>query len=140
MVNVARCLSSVRPSLSVRPFPIEERGPRLLTSVCSGADLSRDLGSGAFTLLGIQVPTTGGLLAIPGAINDRGDVVGQYITASEELHAFVWSRGRVTDLGTLGGPSSAATGTNTRGAIIGWAEDASNTDQEPVQHRPTTAN
>src|SRR5512135_2618138 len=52
-------------------------------------------------------------------INDCGQVIGQSYTAAGELHAFLYSAGAMTDLGTLGGTASYATAINNRGQIIG---------------------
>ena len=37
-------------------------------------------------------------------------------------HAFLWQRGKLTDLGTLGGKSSAAVAINELGQVIGWSK------------------
>jgi probable HAF family extracellular repeat protein len=36
--------------------------------------------------------TLGGPMSTPYAINERGQVVGQSLTASDEWHAFLWSK------------------------------------------------
>ncbi|HTU47995.1 MAG TPA: hypothetical protein VMF91_23250 [Bryobacteraceae bacterium] len=62
-------------------------------------------------------------LSVPGygtAINNSGEVAGGYTTANGQLHAFTWSNGTLTDLGTLpGGTWSAAYALNSSGQIAG---------------------
>ncbi len=53
-------------------------------------------------------------------INNRGQIVGNLLrTASGEVHAFVWEKGALVDLGTLGGLRSFAVSINERGEIVG---------------------
>ena len=74
------------------------------------------------TLGGASSSTTGTAIVGGRTLNERGDVVGDSTTASGEAHAFLWRNGRMTDLGTLGGTFSSATGVNDRGQVIGRSQ------------------
>jgi probable HAF family extracellular repeat protein len=73
-------------------------------------------------------PNTGVLdqrIAPADKLNERGQVAGTSETASGALHAFLWSDGRMQDLGTLGGTESRAYGINDRGEVVGESLTAS---------------
>ena len=80
----------------------------------------QDLGT-----LGGTLATTGSFAYGPwGAVlNERGQVIGTSTLAGDETwHAFLWDRGRMKDLGTLGGNLSEALAINERGWIVGRAD------------------
>ena len=68
------------------------------------------------------------------ALNERGQVTGYAPTGSTNhffrplLHAFLYSNGALTDLGTLGGTDSFGTAINERGQVTGYASTAQNAE------------
>ena len=57
------------------------------------------------------------------AVNDNGQIAGETdvpVANGFDEHAFLYSNGRLTDLGTFGGYSSA-TGISEAGQVIGWS-------------------
>jgi probable HAF family extracellular repeat protein len=70
------------------------------------------------------LPGLGGLYnALPGAINDAGQVAGVAQNSSIVNHAVLYSEGVLTDLGVLPGyRSSVSTGINNNGHVVGYSE------------------
>src|SRR5215204_2722629 len=73
----------------------------------------------------LDLGTLGGQESHAYSINERGQVVGDALTATGETHAFIWKKGVMIDLGTLGGTSSYARAINDRGQVVGLSAIAS---------------
>lgn len=71
----------------------------------------------------------GGWYTSGAALNDRGEVVGTSSTSTYDFHAFLYSGGRLHDLGALGGTSSGATDINNAGQVVGWSLDANDSQR-----------
>jgi probable HAF family extracellular repeat protein len=63
-----------------------------------------------------------GVIGTASSINNRGQIV--VLDASGPLHrSFIWDRGALTDLGTIGQGNVSASDLNSRGQIVGTAGD-----------------
>src|SRR5438552_3209559 len=75
-----------------------------------------------------ELGTFGGNNSIPFWITNTGDVIGFSETGKVDVfgnpiqHAFLWSKGMMQDLGTLGGNNSSATGAGDEGVAAGIAD------------------
>jgi probable HAF family extracellular repeat protein len=57
------------------------------------------------------------------AINDRGQVLGQWTTSSGQVRGYIYDKGKLRDLGTIGGRPSTWTDINNAGYISVYAAD-----------------
>lgn len=91
----------------------------LLFSICVTPASAPAWAAGGYRI--VDLGTLGGSHSQAMAINDHGQVVGYSINAHGLTHAFLWSRGRMTDLGALDGSYySVAVDINNRGQVLGY--------------------
>jgi probable HAF family extracellular repeat protein len=74
-------------------------------------------------LVGLELGSLGGTTSAANAVNDAGQVTG-WANKRKSVHAFLWSRGKMTDLGTFGSGklNSSAYGINRSGQVVGASE------------------
>jgi probable HAF family extracellular repeat protein len=83
--------------------------------------------NGNVTDLGL-LPGEGGIFTVPTGINNSGEVVGSGDNRESMERAWVYRNGKMTDLGTLGGPQAAASAINSSGEIVGFAQTSADAD------------
>ena len=66
----------------------------------------------------IDLGTLGGAVSVAQAINARGQIVGFSETSGGEIHAFLWDRGVITDLGASLGTISYANDIDQSGRYV----------------------
>jgi probable HAF family extracellular repeat protein len=77
----------------------------------------------------VDLGTLGGTFSLAGGLNNRGAVVGEsYLPGDSVVHAFLWQKGSMTDLETLGGQNSYATWPFSDSNQIGGASETSTLD------------
>ena len=86
-----------------------------------------------------DVGNLGGGMSWARAMNESGQVVGESLTSSGEIHAFTWRPGEaIVDLGSLGGSTSGALVVNSGGQVAGESRTASG-ENHPVRWEETGA-
>ncbi|MHB1456235.1 MAG: hypothetical protein ACYC0V_04905 [Armatimonadota bacterium] len=60
-----------------------------------------------------------GSKSIPGKINDNSQVIGWIPTGNQINRSFFWNKGKVTEIGTLGGNASFVMALNNNGQVVG---------------------
>ncbi len=95
----------------------------LVTCISIGAQPARAAATANYTLT--DLGTLGGA-TIARDINDDGQVVGQTQNPSGLAQAFLWEKGRMTNLGTLGGTTSMGRGIDDSGRVVGFSRTSSN--------------
>jgi probable HAF family extracellular repeat protein len=124
-------LGAVAGAFVTDPTDINNRGEAAVTSIFSFRQPRPTFGfvskDGVMTLL----PGLGGQFTFASAINDSGIVAGSSTLAGDTItHAAIWDSDldQVTDLGTLGGATSAALWLNNRRQAVGDSETSNGTD------------
>ena len=109
-------LGTLPKALSSVAYAINESG-----TVVGGCDLTPGVERGCIWKDGklIDIGTLPeGKSSMARAINDKDQIVG-YAYAGDDIHAFLYDKGKLTDLGTLGNEPAVANGINNLCEIVG---------------------
>lgn len=114
------------PLPSLRPVPVLlPLGSLLLAAVLPAPGQS-------YRVTPITVP--GATVITVKALNQAGQVAGDYQSGSPACRAFRWSAGTATDLGTLGGGSSRVFSLNNLGDVTGQSSLAGDAGEQAFLH------
>jgi probable HAF family extracellular repeat protein len=97
----------------------------LAGAIAAGGAGASQVGSGDVEYSVTNLPSLGGTSSVGFSVNNRGWVAGRSnLPGNQSRHATLWRNGRLTDLGTLGGPNSAVLWPvkNVRGIVTGIAQ------------------
>ena len=79
------------------------------------------------------LPTLGGHYLQPNSMTNDGRIVGASTFKGDKRQgAFIWQKGHIKGLPTLGGPQSWADSINASGAILGIADTSTTIAPEPI--------
>jgi probable HAF family extracellular repeat protein len=69
------------------------------------------------------------------AMNEKGQIIGSMTTPEGILRGFFWSKGTMTDLGSLGGTSLNVEALNNSGKVVGYSKDDKGYEQAFVWYK-----
>ncbi|HEX5386738.1 MAG TPA: hypothetical protein VFW66_08575 [Gemmatimonadales bacterium] len=112
--QVAALMAAAALSMACTDAPSSPAAAPLITPSASRSG-ARPTEPSHYTIT--DLGTLGGSFSIAYDINDAGRVSGAATVPGELQHAVYWADGKITDVGTLGGPNSEAAGRSERAEL-----------------------